>query len=142
MPHGSPPSPDADIDLSRHLGPLEVEVLRAVSGLTPPVTVRQVCDALPREGYFAYQGVLNCLNRLAAKGVLQRDKRGHICVYSPAMKIEGLAARLVKQLVGASPEHVDQVICQLLEVDPALGERHIAELRKRIRRIKSPRRRS
>jgi predicted transcriptional regulator len=142
MPESLPPVPDADIDVSRRLGPLEMEVLRALSGLTPPVTVRQVCDALPREGYFAYQGILNCLNRLAAKGVLQRDRRGQTYVYSPAVKIEGLAARLVKQMVGASAEQVDQVICQLLEVDPALGERHVAELRKRIRRMKSPRRRS
>jgi predicted transcriptional regulator len=140
MSPGSPPSRDTGLDPSGQLGPLEVEVLRAMSGLTPPMSVRQVCDALPREGYFAYQGVLNCMNRLAAKGVLQREKRGHVYFYSPAVEIESLAARLVSQMVGTGPSQVDRVICRLLDVDPAHAEEHIAELRKRVRRMKSPKR--
>jgi predicted transcriptional regulator len=136
MPSDSSTSSDTGPDLQGQLGPLEVEVLRALSGLEPPVSVRRVCDALPRDGYFAYQGVLNCLNRLAGKGVLRREKQGHVYVYSPAVEIEHLAARLVNQMIGTSPEQIDRVICRLLEVDPTRAGEHIAELRKRVRRMK------
>jgi predicted transcriptional regulator len=140
MPETPPLRPRAEGDGSAQFGPLEATVLRAISDLHHPVTVRDVCDALPRRGYFAYQGVLNCMNRLASKGVLHREKRGNVYVYAPVAQIDSLAAEAVSQLIGSRPEHVDRVICRLLEIDPERGEEHIAELRRRVRRMKRPRR--
>jgi predicted transcriptional regulator len=67
------------------LGPLELQVLRAVTQLSFPVTVRDVCEALARDGYFAYQGVLSSMNRLVQKGILESAPRGAADAYQPRM---------------------------------------------------------
>lgn len=56
------------VGIEKGIGPLEAQVVRTISQLSIPVSVREVCDEMARDGYFAYQGVLNCMNRLAVEG--------------------------------------------------------------------------
>jgi predicted transcriptional regulator len=107
--------------------------VRAIAGLPPPVTVRDVCDALATQGYFAYQGVLNCMNRLVRKGILARGKRGTAFTYRPLVDIEELAAEVVTNVLGHMGGNLDRVICRVLAIDPDVGEEEIAELRRRVR---------
>jgi predicted transcriptional regulator len=115
------------------VGPLEAQVLRTVAELPPPVTVREVCDALGREGYFAYQGVLNCMNRLAKKGILTRRRQGNAFVFRAAVDLEELTAQVVSNILSHMSRQPDRVICRLLDIDPDIGETEIEELRQRVR---------
>ncbi len=120
------------IGIDKGVGPLEAQVLRALSGLTPPVTVREVCDALAKKGYFAYQGVLNCMNRLVQKGILERVKRGNTFIYNATVNIEELSAQVVSNILGHMGGELDRVICRVLEIDPDLGAEQLSELRRKV----------
>jgi len=126
--------------MEKGIGPLEVQVLRALSTTSPPVTVRQVCEKLNKQGYFAYQGVLNCLNRLAAKGLLRRAKRGNLGIYTPAVELDAFAANFAANMIGSDREKLDRVVCRLLEIDPDLGVEQLAALRRRVRRMSGKKR--
>jgi predicted transcriptional regulator len=121
------------VGIDKGIGPLEAQVMRAMSELDPPVTVRQVCDALAREGYFAYQGVLNCMNRLVRKGILDRSKRGHLFLYHPLVELEELAAEVVASVLGHMGGEPDRVICRVLDLDPDIGAAELAQLRRKLR---------
>lgn len=123
------------VGIDKGVGPLEAQVLRALAELSPPVTAREVCDRLAREGYFAYQGVLNCLNRLVTKGILSRSKRGNTFLFSPRVELEELAAEVVGNVLQHMAGEPDRVICRLLEIDPEIGVEEIAKLRKRVREL-------
>lgn len=128
------------VGIDTGVGPLAAQVLRAISELLPPVTVRDVCDALAREGYFAYQGVLNCMNRLVRKGMLGRTKRGAAFVYRPLVELEEVTAQAVASVLGHMGGEPERVICRVLDIDPDIGAERIAELRRKVpslaRRIK------
>jgi predicted transcriptional regulator len=123
------------VGIDKGLGPLEAQVLRAVSEIGRPVTVREICDCLAKGGYFAYQGVLNCMNRLARKGILARTERQGAFLYEPRVELEELTAQLVANVLGHMGGDVDRVICHLLHINPDAGAEKIAELRRRSRAL-------
>lgn len=121
------------VGIEKGIGPLEAQVVRTISQLSVPVSVREVCDEMARDGYFAYQGVLNCMNRLARKGILEREKQGTAFVYRPLVNLEDLAAEVVSNVLGHMGGHRDRVICRVLDIDPDVGAKEIAELRRKVR---------
>ncbi len=123
------------IGIEKGLGPLEAQILRAVSVIGRPVTVREVCDHLAKGGYFAYQGVLNCMNRLARKGILARTERQGAFLYEPQIGLEELTAQVVANVLGHMGGDLDRVICHLLDINPDTGAEKIAELRQRVRAL-------
>ena len=123
------------VGIDKGLGPLEGQVLRAVSEIGRPVTVREICDHLAKGGYFAYQGVLNCMNRLARKGILARTERQGAFLYEPRVELEELTAQLVANVLGHMGGDLDRVICHLLHISPDAGAEKIAELRRRSRAL-------
>lgn len=127
------PSADNGVDLG--VGPLEAQVLGAMAELTPPVSVRRVADAIGKRGYFAYQAVLNCMNRMAAKGMLERGstKVGNAYLYRSLVTADEVAARVMTSVVSQMGRDLDRVVCQALGIDPELGADEIAKLRKRAR---------
>jgi len=120
------------VGIEKGIGPLEAQVVRTISQLSVPVSVREVCDEMARDGYFAYQGVLNCMNRLARKGILEREKQGTAFVYRPLVNLEDLAAEVVSNVLGHMGGHRDRVICRVLDIDPDVGAKEIAELRRKV----------
>jgi predicted transcriptional regulator len=122
----------ADDTLDLGVGPLEAQVLGAMAELTPPVSVRQVCDALGKSGYFAYQAVLNCMNRMAAKGTLERTKERNAYLFRPLVTADEVAARIITSVVSQMGRDLDRVVCQALNIDPELGAKEIAKLRERV----------
>jgi predicted transcriptional regulator len=123
------------VGIDKGLGPLEAQVLRAVSDIGRPATVRDVCDHLAREGYFAYQGVLNCMNRLTRKGILARRKVEGAFVYEARVELEDLTAQVIANVLGQMGGDLERVICRLLNIDPEAGAGKIAELRRRARAV-------
>jgi len=120
------------VGIEKGIGPLEAQVVRTISQLSVPVSVRGVCDEMARDGYFAYQGVLNCMNRLARKGILEREKQGTAFVYRPLVNLEDLAAEVVSNVLGHMGGQRDRVICRVLDIDPDVGAKEIAELRRKV----------
>ena len=121
------------VGIDKGIGPLEARVVRAVSELSPPATARDVCDTLGRDGYFAYQGVLNCMNRLVRKGILGREKQGPAYAYRLAVTLDELTAEVVSNVLGHMGGELERVICRVLEIDPDIGAEQIAALRERVR---------
>jgi predicted transcriptional regulator len=123
------------VGIEKGMGPLEAQVLRVLARLAAPATVRQVCDALGREGYFAYQSILNCMNRLVRKGILERSKRGLTFLYRPLVDFEELTAEVVSNVLQHMGGELDRVVCRLLRIDPDVGAPELAALRRRVRAI-------
>ena len=120
------------VGIDKGMGPLEAQIARAVSELPSPVTVREVCDALDKGGYFAYQGILNCMNRLVMKGILERNKQGMTYYYTPLVDMESLAAQVVANVLNCIGGAPDRIVCLALGIDPEAGTKKLAELRQRM----------
>jgi predicted transcriptional regulator len=120
------------VGVDKGIGPLEAQVLRAVSEVAHPVTVREVCDRLVKDGYFAYQGVLNCMNRLTQKGILSREERQGAYLYHALVDIEELTAQVMENVLGHMGGQLDRVICRMLHIDPDEGAKEIARLREKL----------
>ena len=125
-----------NVGIESGLGVLEARILRTIATLTPPITVRQVCDALGADGYFAYQGILNAMNRMVHKQLLTRDKRGNVFYYIPTTSLEEVTARVVGKVLSHLGGRLDLVVCQVLGIDPELGVDEIAALRAKLARAK------
>jgi predicted transcriptional regulator len=120
------------VGIEKGIGPLEAQVMRAIADLPKPVRVRDVCDALAKEGYFAYQGVLNCMNRLARKGILKRTRSAGAFTFQPLVDTEDLSAQVVANVLSHMGGKLDRVICRVLDIDPDIGAEQIAELRRKV----------
>ncbi len=123
------------LGVDKGIGPLEAKIMRAIAGLDSPVTVREVCDALAQKGYFAYQGVLNCMNRLTQKRILARSKSGNAFIYRALVDVEELSAQVVINVLGHMGGQLDRVICRVLDIDPDDGAAQIAELRRKAKAL-------
>ena len=64
------------------------------------MTIREVCDSLPRQGYFAYRGVLNCMNRLVQKGILEREETNVAYQYRLLVELEDLTTQVLDNVLG------------------------------------------
>ena len=68
-------------------------------------SVDEVRAALPKKRRGAYTTVQTILNRLEARGLLRRDKRGNAFIYSPKVSEADYVARSLKStLAGASDQ--------------------------------------
>lgn len=88
------------------LSPAETEILRLV-WQSEPVTVQEVCDALPTDRLIAYATVQTLLRRLEKKGYVRHDVQGKAHLFSAAVKREQVIRRTVrdfiKRLFGGDP---------------------------------------
>jgi predicted transcriptional regulator len=121
----------ADSGGSSALGPLEAEVMVVLWAVPGSISVREVADRLNggRSAPLAYTTVMTVLSRLAAKGIVTRERHGRGFVYSAAVADTAeIAVRGVLAEFGdaALARFVDQV-----ELDP--------ELRARLRKLMGPR---
>jgi predicted transcriptional regulator len=129
------------VGIDKGIGPLEAQIVRAIAEIGQVVTVRAVCDHLARDGYFAYQGVLNCMNRLARKGILERTERQGTFLYRPLVDLEELTAQVIENVLGHMGGEIDRVVCRMLRIDPDKGAREIARLREKLRSSRQKRKR-
>jgi len=120
------------VGIDKGVGPREAQILRAIAQMEGPVTVRDVCDRMAESGYFAYQSVLNCMNRLVRKGILARTERQGGFLYRSRIELEELTAQVVTNVLGHMGGDLDRVVCRILDMDPALGAKEIARLRQKL----------
>ena len=80
------------------LSPSETEILRLV-WQSEPVTVQQICDALPKDRSIAYATVQTLLRRLEKKGYVRHEVQGKAHLFSAAVKREQVIKRTVRDFV-------------------------------------------
>ena len=90
-------------------GERELDVLEALWILDRPATVGEVRDALEARGKaLAYTTVQTMLNRLVAKGSLERDERERAHRYAPRLgrgaPVRAARGWMFRGLLGGSPE--------------------------------------
>lgn len=114
--------------LRRVLGELEALVMELVWDSRGPVTIREVTERIRARHPLAFNTVMTVMNRLVAKGLLQRGGRKGTYTYRPAVAREvfvqevarTVAAGLVRDFGGLA---VSQFVDVLAEEDPqALAE--------------------
>jgi predicted transcriptional regulator len=120
------------IGVQKGLGPLEAQIIRTLAEIGRPATVREACTALARQDYFAYQGVLNCMNRLARKGLLGRSQEKRTYSYRLLVDPEAIAAQIVAETLAHLPGDLDRVVCRVLGIDPEPGAPEIARIRRKL----------
>ncbi|HEU4423470.1 MAG TPA: BlaI/MecI/CopY family transcriptional regulator [Pilimelia sp.] len=76
------------------LGELERAVMDVLWDNGSPATVREVADRL-RDRELAYTTVMTVLDRLAGKGMVERERAGRAWLYRPAASREAYIARLM-----------------------------------------------
>lgn len=85
------------------------------------VTVKDVQHGLAKTRDLAYTTVLTVLDRLAKKGVVERDRDGRAWRYRPVASREELTARAMRQPLGVL-DGVDRRAAMLHFVDTASAE--------------------
>lgn len=101
-------------------------------------TVEQVRTALPSRYRSAYTTIQTVLNRLAARGILERERRGNAIVYKPVFsEAEYLSRTVERTLAAASLDARDAVLAHLVG---QLSDGEVDELRRRASEIEATRR--
>jgi predicted transcriptional regulator len=115
------------------VGRLEAKVLGALESLSSPVTARQVCNAIGKPAWVARESVLNCMNRMAGKGMLAASWEGNSRLFTPLVTADAVAVRLITGLVSQLGVDLNRVVALALGLDVEIGAREIARLQERAR---------
>jgi BlaI family penicillinase repressor len=121
----------------------ELELLRVLWGRGPS-TVREVHEAVSGRRETGYTTTLKILQKMAEKGLVQRDERQRSHVYAAACGAEATQRQLVRDLIrrafGGSP---GKLVMQALSEERATPQ-ELAEIRRLLDEVeaKKPRRRS
>lgn len=110
--------------LARFFGSLEARVMEVV-WKRETATVQEVCAALGKGAN--YKTVMTVMNRLAEKGLLERNRVSRAFVYSPRVPREEFVHRVSHQIVAGLVSEFGQVaVAQFVDVldelDPAALE--------------------
>jgi predicted transcriptional regulator len=118
---------------STRLGDLEAAIMNVIWQLGE-ATVEEVRAALQPERQPAYTTVMTVMSRLAAKGVLAREKLGRAYVYRAAAEQSEVAgsmlSSLVQRLYSGSPA---RAIAHLIETEQEVDEEELERLESLIR---------
>ena len=112
--------------IAKVLGDLEARVLRAVWAFDHPVPARQVHESVIEEHDVHVLTVVTVLNKLVAKGILARRKRGGLLHYEARWSEEAFMAHASRWVVeGVLALGVEAVTASFVDV---LAERDPARL--------------
>ena len=124
-------------DPPRIQGDLQAQLM-AVMWRIGQGTVEQVRDALPARYRGAYTTVQTVLNRLSERGMLERERRGQVMVYTPRLtEGEYLSQSIRQTLAGASTDARQVALAQLMG---ELDEGELDEIRRRAAELATKRR--
>lgn len=88
------------------LSPAETEILRLV-WQSEPVTVQEICAALPKDRVIAYATVQTLMRRLEKKGYVKHEMQGKAHLFSAAVKRDQVIKRsvgdFIERLFGGDP---------------------------------------
>ncbi len=123
------------------LGDLEAAIMNVIWRLGE-ATVEEVRESLDREKQPAYTTVMTVMSRLAAKGVLEREKRGRAFLYRAATEQSEFAGSIlsgvVDRLYAGSP---GRAIAHLIETHEDVEDEELRRLEALIRERRNRRER-
>ena len=112
--------------LARLFGELEAKIMNVIWSLEEP-TVQDVVDRLGKRAN--YKTVMTVMNRLAAKGFLERHKVSRAFVYVPRFSREELVERLSRQVLdGLITDFGSAVLAQFVEAVEETDRARLADL--------------
>ncbi|GAB3706372.1 BlaI/MecI/CopY family transcriptional regulator [Mariniluteicoccus flavus] len=102
------------------LGELEQKVMDVLWHAAGAQSVREVHGVLTGTRDLAYTTVMTVLDRLARKGLVERERDGRQWIYVPAQSRETLVADEVLELLGDDTDERRAVLAELVRrLDPA-----------------------
>jgi predicted transcriptional regulator len=121
--------------LAKVLGDLEARVMRAVWDLGRPSPARAVHARVTRHHKVELLTVITVLNKLVAKGLLRRAKRGDLLHYEARLDEDEFLAQASRRVVeGVLSLGPDAVAASLVDVLAERDPERLAELGRLVRR--------
>lgn len=96
------------------LGELEQKVMEVLWHAPGPRSVRDVHDVLTTSRELAYTTIMTVLDRLAKKGVVERERDGRQWLYVPARSRATLIAEEIAELLEGTVEERRAVLTEVL----------------------------
>jgi len=125
--------------LEAFLGPLEASIIETIwRSKKRPITVREVLEELKKKKQVAYTTVMNTMDRLYEKGLLDRriekGKGGTYLyyVYWPKLEKENFKENAVRQVLGSLLENFDELVTTCLVEKAALDDKQLEALKEKI----------
>jgi predicted transcriptional regulator len=110
----------------RSFGDLEARIMDVIWAAAAPVTVQQVVDALAAAHHeVAYTTAITVIERLRAKGWLDRERRGRSFHYAATRDEAQYTAWLMEQALGATSDRS----AALLQFTESLNDAEVEALR-------------
>lgn len=125
--------------LEAFLGPLEASILQTVwCSKRRPITVREVLYELQKKKSIAYTTVMNTMDRLYEKGLLdrkiQKSKGGAYLyyVYWPKLEEANFKEVAVRQVLGSLMDNFDELVTTCLVERTAINDKQLEVLKEKI----------
>jgi len=125
--------------LEAFLGPLEANTLRVIwTSKKRPITDREVLEELKKQKPIAYTTVMNTMDRLYEKGLLDRriekGKGGTYIyyVYWPKLEEQNFKEAAVRQVLGSLMDNFDELVTNAFFEKAALDDKQLEALKEKI----------
>jgi len=126
-------------NLEAFLGPLEANILQTMWDLKKyPITVREVLEKLKQQKSIAYTTVMNTMDRLYEKGLLDRkiekSKSGAYLyyVYWPKLEETNFKETAVRQVLGSLLDNFGDLVTTCLVDKAVLNDQELEALKERV----------
>jgi predicted transcriptional regulator len=128
------------ISTDSFLGPLESKVLEAIwSSDKRPVTVREVHQALGKDGNLAYTTIMTTMNRLFEKGLLDREvksgKGGLHYAYWPKMEREAFERSAIQGVLDSLIDKFGEKVTDCFVQRVSMDREGLSKLKKELRKV-------
>ena len=128
--------------LEAFLGPLEASILQTVwCSNKRPITVREVLSELKKKKAIAYTTVMNTMDRLYEKGLLDRRIEKSIggaylyYVYWPKFEEANFKKTAVRQVLNSLMDNFDELVTTCLVEKSATNDEQLVALKEKIDRL-------
>ncbi len=125
--------------LEAFLGPLEASILETIwCSKKRPIKVREVLEVLKKKKPVAYTTIMNTMDRLYEKGLLDRkiekSKGGAYLyyVYWPKLEEANFKEAAVRQVLGSLIDNFDELVTTCLVEKAALDDKQLEALKEKI----------
>lgn len=125
--------------LEAFLGPLEAAIIETIWNTKKrPITVREVLEQLKKKKPVAYTTVMNTMDRLYEKGILdrqiQKGKGGTYLYYAywPKLEEQNFKENAVRQVLNSLLENFDELVTSCLVEKAATDDKQLEALKEKI----------
>lgn len=132
-------------ELQAFLGPLELSIVEIIwCSEKRPITVREVFEVLTKEKPLAYTTVMNTMDRLYDKGVLDRrvekGKGGIHHVYWPKLERQNFKEAAVRTVMSSLMENFGDLVTNCLIEKAAGNDEKLNALKEQLEKIEKEKR--